>query len=118
MMQLGSNKTMKINMKNIPKKILLPFLKILMPLYGIASDSEKKAQVIVMTDGEIDDNSSMIRFLLYTFDVDLLQSLKQTLYSSETDIVRRTGLKKNLILTSRFIQNWLSSIRTILLPRR
>jgi len=31
-----------------------------------------KPRVIVMTDGEIDDRSSMIRFLLYTNDVDLL----------------------------------------------
>lgn len=30
-----------------------------------------KPKVIVMTDGEIDDRSSMIRFLLYTCDVDL-----------------------------------------------
>ncbi|MCY3810803.1 MAG: DUF1593 domain-containing protein [Gammaproteobacteria bacterium] len=30
-----------------------------------------KPNVIVMTDGEIDDRSSMIRFLLYTCDVDL-----------------------------------------------
>ncbi len=31
-----------------------------------------KPRVIVMTDGEIDDRSSMIRFLMYTNDVDLL----------------------------------------------
>jgi len=31
-----------------------------------------KPRVIVMTDGEIDDRSSMIRFLLYTNDVELL----------------------------------------------
>lgn len=31
-----------------------------------------KPRVIVMTDGEIDDHSSMIRFLLYTCDVELL----------------------------------------------
>ena len=30
-----------------------------------------KPKVIVMTDGEIDDHSSMIRFLLYTCDVDV-----------------------------------------------
>ena len=33
---------------------------------------ESKPRVIVMTDGEIDDRSSMIRFLLYTNDVELL----------------------------------------------
>ena len=31
----------------------------------------KKPRVIVMTDGEIDDHSSMIRFLLYTCDVEV-----------------------------------------------
>ena len=30
-----------------------------------------KPKVIVMTDGEIDDRSSMIRFLLYTCEIDL-----------------------------------------------
>jgi hypothetical protein len=33
---------------------------------------DSKPRVIVMTDGEIDDRSSMIRFLMYTNDVDLL----------------------------------------------
>ena len=32
---------------------------------------EQKPRVIVMTDGEIDDHSSMIRFLLYTCDVEV-----------------------------------------------
>lgn len=36
------------------------------------SKQNNKPRVIVMTDGEIDDHSSMIRFLLYTCDVDLL----------------------------------------------
>ena len=35
----------------------------------IAQDS--KPRVIVMTDGEIDDHSSMMRFLLYTCDVEV-----------------------------------------------
>ena len=33
---------------------------------------ESKPRVIVMTDGEVDDRSSMVRFLLYTNDVELL----------------------------------------------
>jgi hypothetical protein len=33
---------------------------------------KEKPRVIVMTDGEIDDHSSMIRFLLYTCDIELL----------------------------------------------
>jgi hypothetical protein len=32
---------------------------------------ETKPRVVVMTDGEVDDRSSMVRFLLYTNDVDL-----------------------------------------------
>lgn len=37
-----------------------------------AKNPESKPRVIVMTDGEIDDHSSMIRFLLYTCDMDVL----------------------------------------------
>ena len=37
----------------------------------IAKKNEAKPRVIVMTDGEIDDRSSMIRFLLYTCDFDV-----------------------------------------------
>jgi hypothetical protein len=37
-----------------------------------ASRKKEKARVIAMTDGEIDDHSSMIRFLLYTCDIELL----------------------------------------------
>ncbi len=39
--------------------------------HPLANPSEKKPQTIVMTDGEIDDHSSMIRFLLYTCDLDV-----------------------------------------------
>ncbi len=42
-------------------------------LGGSAAEAQvQKPRVIVMTDGEIDDHSSMIRFLLYTCDVDVL----------------------------------------------
>ena len=46
----------------------------LLPLYVLsnAQNPEPKPKVIVMTDGEIDDHSSMIRFLLYTCDIELL----------------------------------------------
>lgn len=37
-----------------------------------AQTDNNKPRVIVMTDGEIDDHSSMIRFLLYTCDMDVL----------------------------------------------
>lgn len=38
---------------------------------GSKKNQKNKPRVIVMTDGEIDDHSSMIRFLLYTCDVDV-----------------------------------------------
>lgn len=37
-----------------------------------ASAQQKKPRVIVMTDGEVDNHSSMIRFLLYTCDMEVL----------------------------------------------
>lgn len=37
-----------------------------------AKQQREKPRVIAMTDGEIDDHSSMIRFLLYTCDIELL----------------------------------------------
>ena len=36
------------------------------------ANHRKKARVIAMTDGEIDDHSSIIRFLLYTCNIELL----------------------------------------------
>ncbi len=36
-----------------------------------AQNKSEKPRVIVMTDGEIDDRSSFIRFLLYTCDVEV-----------------------------------------------
>lgn len=37
-----------------------------------AKQPKEKPRVIAMTDGEIDDHSSMVRFLLYTCDIELL----------------------------------------------
>ena len=37
----------------------------------VASDQNSKPRVIIMTDGEIDDHSSMIRFLMYSCDVEV-----------------------------------------------
>lgn len=51
--------------------LLLSFSVLLSPIRVLANDTGKRPRVIVMTDGEIDDHSSMIRFLLYTCDVDL-----------------------------------------------
>lgn len=58
------NKTSKISILLMVVVLAgLPFLK--------AHCETKKPRVIVMTDGEIDDHSSMIRFLLYTCDMDV-----------------------------------------------
>ena len=38
----------------------------------LRQSQERKPRVVVMTDGEVDDQSSMIRFLLYTSDIELL----------------------------------------------
>ena len=52
---------------------LVLFISLLLSTYDlIAQKNEGKPRVIVMTDGEIDDHSSMIRFLLYTCDVEVL----------------------------------------------
>jgi len=53
-------------------KILLTTILLLL-FMGIcqAKGIDEKPRVIVMTDGEIDDQTSMIRFLLYTCDIDL-----------------------------------------------
>ena len=49
---------------------------------------EGKPRVIVMTDGEIDDQSSMIRFLLYTCDFDT-QAIIET-----NSVYQRSGHSK------------------------
>ncbi len=48
------------------------FLLVLVLISGIKVVAQKsKPRVIVMTDGEIDDHSSMMRFLLYTCDMEV-----------------------------------------------
>ncbi len=53
-------------------KLIFPVLILLFPLLTLSQTKEKKARVIVMTDGEVDDRSSMVRFLLYTCDINLM----------------------------------------------
>ena len=54
------------------KIILLSLIGVLLMGQVEIKSQNIKPRVIVMTDGEIDDHSSMIRFLLYTCDVDAL----------------------------------------------
>lgn len=56
--------------------------------FSEASEAHKKPRVIVMTDGEIDDRSSMVRFLLYTNEFDL-EAIIQT-----NSIFQRNGHSK------------------------
>jgi len=54
------------------KKVVVVILLVVISIGNlIASDQNSKPRIIVMTDGEIDDHSSMIRFLLYTCDVEV-----------------------------------------------
>ncbi len=52
-------------------KYLLTIVLLTLNLNLFADQIKNKPQVIVMTDGEVDDHSSMIRFLLYTCDLDV-----------------------------------------------
>lgn len=57
-------------MKTVKFILIIIFL---FGIYGVnAQKNNSKPRVIAMTDGEIDDQSSMIRFLLYTCDIELL----------------------------------------------
>lgn len=59
-------------MKTTSRLSILFFVAVLAGLPLLKTHAEiKKPRVIVMTDGEIDDHSSMIRFLLYTCDIDI-----------------------------------------------
>ncbi len=51
--------------------LILCLLSLFFAVNASAQNKDTKPRVIVMTDGEIDDRSSMVRFLLYTNDVDL-----------------------------------------------
>ncbi|WP_347838398.1 nucleoside hydrolase-like domain-containing protein [uncultured Draconibacterium sp.] len=53
------------------RQILLILMLFVFVGAAMAKKQVQKPRVIVMTDGEIDDHSSMIRFLMYTCDVDL-----------------------------------------------
>lgn len=58
------------------------------PTLAAPATADRKPRVIVMTDGEIDDHSSMIRFLLYTCDVDT-QAIIET-----NSVYQRSGHSK------------------------
>src|ERR1700694_5562868 len=59
-------------MLKITIKLIFSLLMVFVPVLSQSQIREKKARVIVMTDGEVDDRSSMVRFLLYTCDINLM----------------------------------------------
>lgn len=64
---------MKLNQENnkIQRLFILSMILFLLGEPIEAKSQDIKPRVIAMTDGEIDDQSSMVRFLLYTNDIDL-----------------------------------------------
>ncbi len=71
---------------------IVPFLIFFVLLSAIEVEirsQESKPRVVVMTDGEVDDRSSMIRFLLYTNDVELLAIIETN------SVYQREGHSKN-----------------------
>jgi len=73
-------------LKTIPFLIFLVLLSI---IEVEIQSQESKPRVVVMTDGEVDDRSSMIRFLLYTNDVELLAIIETN------SVYQREGHSKN-----------------------
>ena len=76
-MKLKSFNLKKISIvkKNYPKKsvcIVIPVVLLFMPFNVLSQNQDPKPRVIAMTDGEVDDRCSMVRFLLYTNDIELL----------------------------------------------
>jgi hypothetical protein len=57
--------------KVMKKQIIASLLLLFCLGQVMGANQSSKPRVIVMTDGEVDDRSSMIRFLLYTCDVDV-----------------------------------------------
>jgi hypothetical protein len=63
---------------------------------GMAQNNPKKARVIAMTDGEVDDHSSMVRFLLYTCDIDLLGIIETNSVYQKNGHSKEEWLEKQL----------------------
>lgn len=80
-------------MKMPPVLCCIVFLFVSM-LSAVARQQEKP-RVIVTTDGEIDDQSSMIRFLMYSSDYDVAGIVKSMGYR-KTDIVKINGSNHKL----------------------
>jgi hypothetical protein len=74
------------------KKLFCLPISVVLILLCFQSDSfgqTAKPRVIAMTDGEVDDRSSMVRFLLYTNEIDLLAIIQTS------SIFQRSGWSKD-----------------------
>ena len=63
---------MKENKLKKSTGIIIILMLLIMPFCGFSQNENAKPRVIAMTDGEVDDRCSMVRFLLYTNDIELL----------------------------------------------
>lgn len=75
-------------MKNLIKVFLIVTVLTGAVNFCYAQKNIEKPRVIAMTDGEIDDRSSMVRFLLYTCDIELLAIIETN------SIYQRSGHSK------------------------
>lgn len=73
---------------NITKLIFVNLIMLFIPLFAKSQIKVNKQKVIIITDGEVDDRSSMVRFLLYTADIDL-QAIIQS-----NSVYQRSGHSK------------------------
>ena len=88
-----------LNKNSYEMKKMLKMRRLLLMLSGlllilisnplVAQGQETKPRVIVMTDGEVDDRSSMVRFLLYTNDIELLAIIQTS------SVYQRQGWSKD-----------------------
>ncbi|HEX8314144.1 MAG TPA: nucleoside hydrolase-like domain-containing protein, partial [Flavisolibacter sp.] len=77
------------------QKLFFIILISLIPVFAMAQ-KEAKPRVIAMTDGEIDDHSSMVRFLLYTCDIDLLAIIETNSVYQKKGHSKEDWLEKQL----------------------
>lgn len=78
------------------KLLILNFLVLIFAGITTAKNQDPKPRVIVMTDGEIDDHSSMIRFLLYSCDVEVLAIIETNSMFQKTGHSKEDWYEKQL----------------------
>ena len=76
--------------------LLAGFILVFISIHVEAIDKSTKPRVIAMTDGEVDDRCSMIRFLLFTNDVDLLGIIQTNSVFQEKGWSREKWIEKQI----------------------